>query len=272
MDWSLVLVSQGIESAIDHSEEQGWGLVVPAAEYQRAMGAIRQYRAENLGWPWRRPVQQKFQFDWGSLAWVILICLFYWFGERGMNLQAAGRVDGSAISRGQWWRLFTGIFLHADVGHLIANAVFGFILLGLAMGLYGTGFGLLMAFLAGVGGNVLAWLLDSNHLSLGASGMVMGGLGLLAGQSVSLWRKDPLAAKSLLAGIGAAGMLFLLLGSSPGSDLVAHLGGFITGTALGIILRRLSPRPARPLTDLLAGALFAFAVILTWRLALAKSG
>ena len=55
MDWSLVLVSQGIESAIEYSEEgAGWGLVVASPDYSRALGAIRLYRLENRRWPWRR--------------------------------------------------------------------------------------------------------------------------------------------------------------------------------------------------------------------------
>ncbi len=271
MDWSLVLVSQGIESAIDHSEENGWGLIVPAGEYQRALGAIRQYRAENLRWPWRRPIQQKLLFDWGSLAWVTLIGLFFWYSERVPNLRAAGRVDSTAISHGQWWRLITGIFLHADLGHLIANAVFGLILLGLAMGFYGTGLGLLMALLAGVGGNALAWLIDSNHLSLGASGMVMGCLGLLVAHPVSVWRDNSRAFRSVLIGIAAGGMLFLLLGAGPGTDLVAHLGGFISGIALGIVLRLIQQVPPNPVVDFFAGAIISSLVVLAWWLALQSS-
>ena len=59
--------------------------------------------------------------------------------------------------------------------------------LGFAMGRYGTGTGVLAAFLAGAGGNVAAWLASlEQHRNLGASGMVMGSLGLLAAQSPSL--------------------------------------------------------------------------------------
>jgi len=56
----------------------------------------------------------------------------------------------------------------------MANAGFGLVLLGLAMGVYGTGVGLLAALLAGAGGNAAAWLIDPGHRSLGASGMVDG--------------------------------------------------------------------------------------------------
>ena len=268
MDWSLMLMSQGIESVIDHSVVNGWGLIVPANEYERALDLIRQYRSENRRWPWRSQIPGELLFDWAGLAWVCLVVLFYLGSERGTNLRTAGMMDSQAVLHGQWWRLFTAMFLHADPGHLTANVVFGFVLLGLVMGIYGTGIGLLAAFLAGAGGNLMAWVIDPHHLSLGASGMVMGCLGLLVGQAASLWQKNPRTSKSMLAGIIAGGMLFLLLGSSPGSDLVAHLGGFIFGIALGILLRVVRFYPPKPLRDLFAGAIFTLLVILTWWFAL----
>src|ERR1043166_2479581 len=80
MDWSLVLVSQGIETAIDFAEEAGWGLVIAEPDYERAVKTLQQYRAENVRWPWRREIsRQGILFDWGSLGWVALVSLFFWF-------------------------------------------------------------------------------------------------------------------------------------------------------------------------------------------------
>lgn len=273
LDWSLMLLSQEIESSIDHSELAGWGLTVATQHHGHALELIRQYRLENLGWPWRRKIRRNVLFDWGSVAWVFLLVAFFWIQGNRSGVAAAGMMDAAAVTRGEWWRLFTAIFLHADIGHLVANAGFGLVLLGLAMGAYGTGVGLLSAYLAGVGGNVLAWLIDPNHLSLGASGMVMGCVGLLAAQAVSLSRDRPRLPKPMLAGLAAGVMLFLLLGSSssPQTDLVAHAGGFITGVLLGTLLT-LTPRvTSHPAVNLLAGALFSLLVILTWRSALWQS-
>ena len=42
MDWSLVLVSQGIETTIDQAEDGGgWGLLVAAPDYGTAIRVIR---------------------------------------------------------------------------------------------------------------------------------------------------------------------------------------------------------------------------------------
>src|SRR5262245_27376607 len=113
MDWSLVLVSQGIESTIEGPESGvGWGLWVAEREYARAMEAIRQYRLENRGWPWRHRVHEiGVVFDWGSLAWVVLLLVFYWLDAQ-KNFRSIGRMDSSAVSDGQWWRLFTAVWLH----------------------------------------------------------------------------------------------------------------------------------------------------------------
>src|SRR5688500_16356435 len=48
MDWSLVLVSQGIESTIERvPESDRWQLSVPSGDYARAVQALRQYHVEN---------------------------------------------------------------------------------------------------------------------------------------------------------------------------------------------------------------------------------
>lgn len=269
MDWSLALVSQGIECIIDQGEETGWCLIVDEDDHERALGIIQQYQLENFRWPWQQKIfRQEISFDWGSLAWVILMCLFFWLSERSVNFRDAGVMNSEAVSHGEWWRLFTAVSLHADAGHLASNAGIGFVLLGLAMGRFGTGVGLLAAYLAGAGGNVASWLLyPHSHQSLGASGMVMGCLGLLAAQSVSWLKRDANSLKSVVAGLTGGLMLFVLMGLSPGTDVAAHFGGFLAGVVLGAMLA-FAPRLGRStLANILAGALFSVLVIVPWWLA-----
>src|SRR6185436_13547617 len=110
MDWSLVLVSQGIGSTIDHDREaDSWALMVAPEDYEKSITALRQYRLENRGWRWRtRLPVAGFLFDWGSLAWVFLVLLFYWL-ESTVDLWSSAAMDSSAVASGQWWRLFTAI-------------------------------------------------------------------------------------------------------------------------------------------------------------------
>jgi membrane associated rhomboid family serine protease len=273
MDWSLVLASQSIEHVIEHDEVTGWALAVSPANHELALDHIRQYRLENRHWRWRTPVfQPGLFFDWSSLAWVALNIFFYGWSEVRPDLRTLGQMDGAALAHGDWWRLFTGTWLHADLAHLAGNAVFGFIFLGLVMGRYGPGVGLIAAYLAGVGGNVIARLVyDTTQRGLGASGVVMGALGLLTIQSFTLLRRPNanrfrLFAASILAGL----LLFVFLGTSPGTDIVAHLGGFITGLILGSLLVLAPQIIHRSHVNLAAGILFAALVVLPWWLALTR--
>lgn len=268
MDWSLVLASQEIETAIDRDAETGWSLLVSDRDHDRALAVLQQYEKENPRWPWRQRAQGLL-FDWGSAGWVLLAGIFFWAQQWRPALHDAGVMDGGAVSRGEWWRLFTATWLHADPGHLAANAGIGLLLLGLAMGRYGTGIGLLAASLAGAGGNVTTWLVFGDaHRSLGASGMVMGCVGLLAAQSLAISRKNPLAKKYAATGLIGGGLLFVLIGLTPGTDVLAHAGGFATGALLGALLT-FAPRLAQNrAANLFSGALFLLLVLLPWWLAL----
>ena len=270
MDWSLVLISQGIEAEIQPpTENAGWALLVAGEDYERSLAILQQYRLENQRWPWRQEVSQGgLLFDWGSLAWFFLAVIFYCL-ETHSDLRSVGRVDSTALAAGQWWRLFTAVWLHADIGHLAANASIGLMLLGLVMGRYGTGIGLLAAYLAGVGGNLMAWLLwPSPHLSLGASGMVMGCLGLLTVQSFSFPGRNPKTLKLLIGAILAGTMLFILFGLSPETDFVAHLGGFLAGLILGIPLSLRPQLSEQAAWNGISGLALALLVIWPWWLAL----
>ncbi len=275
MDWSLVLASQGIEASIErHPENGGCLLVVPAPEHRRAVQSIRHYVAENRQRRWRRELPWNGMiYDGRNVAWLVLLIALFFLGEtRTPGLHEAGLMDDAAVHRGEWWRLFTAVMLHADVGHLAANVATGLVFLGLAMGSFGPGVGLLAAFLAGAGGNIAGMLLyPQAHRSLGASGMVMGALGLLTAQSLALWKSGRGSRQLALRG-GAAGLLLLiLLGLSPEArtDVIAHLGGFATGLLLGLGLAWLPEKFVQSSwTQRLATLLCLALVLSAWRLAL----
>jgi membrane associated rhomboid family serine protease len=182
-------------------------------------------------------------------------------------------MDGAALAHGEWWRLFTATWLHADLGHIAMNLLFGIPFLGLVMGRYGPGVGLLAAYFAGVGGNLITGLVYGEaHLGLGASGVVMGALGMFSVQSVALLKRgNKNTFRFFAGGILAGVLLFVLLGVDPEADVVAHLGGFIAGLLLGSLLA-LAPRLIhKPVVNLGAGILFAALVILPWWWALKES-
>jgi rhomboid protease GluP len=269
-DWSLVLISQGIESVIARREEDGaWTLEVAPGDRERAAASIAAYECENRT-VWRREVKWTgLLFDARAALWFVALVLFHFFAEAAQkDFRLPGAVDRAAVLHGEWWRVFTAITLHADAAHLAANATIGFVFLGLAMGCYGAGAALLLSLLGGALGNVASLLLHgSPFYSLGASGFVMASLGLLTSHTAVFGRGEKRAVW-LGRGVIAGCLLLVMFGFSPKSDIVAHVGGFIAGVVLGLGGVRWRA--------LLGGrgfnhgclAVFLALVILTWALAL----
>jgi rhomboid protease GluP len=265
MDWSLVLISQGIGAEIqqDHSNSS-YGLLVAPEDYGKALSTLRQYRIENRGW-WQQEVfRPGLLFDWASLAWVVLLIVFYWM-DQWLGLKSIAMLDNKAAASGQWWRFFTAIWLHGDLAHLAANAGIGLVLLGLTMGRLGTAPGLLAAYLAGAGGNAIAWLFtERTSASLGASGMVMGCLGILTAQSLFQLRKSGFGLKYFIPGLSAGILLFVLLGLNPGTYVQAHVGGFVAGLILGALPCFRRDFSQSTLVNIGSSSIFTLLVLLPW--------
>jgi rhomboid protease GluP len=241
MDWALVLASQGILATI-HAPEPGrtsWRLAVEPDETGRARSAIVAYRRENRGFRWLRPAPMiGLLFHQGTFAWAAALIFIHC---RLFRPELAW-LDGRAARRGEYWRLFTATALHADAGHLASNIALGIPLMGLAMGRFGAGPALLGTLVAGAAGNLLGLALRPfPYVGLGASGVVMGALGMIASQAAPLWRTGRFGARTALTGILAGSALFLITGADPGADLLAHTGGFLTGLGAGATCASIPP-------------------------------
>jgi rhomboid protease GluP len=267
LDWSLVLISQGIESLIVQRQEDGaWTLELSESDLRRATEAIAAYERENAT-VWRQPMKWTgLLFDLRGGFWFAALAAFHFFAAvSATDFQTAGLMDRTAVQHGEWWRLFTAVTLHADIAHLAANVTTGIVFLGLAMGCFGWGNALLLSFLGGAIGNVGTFFV--HNYSLGASGMVMAALGLLTAHSLS-FAKHEKRAVWIGRGVIAGCLLVVLLGFSPKSDVVAHVGGFIGGVVLGIVAMRFQNVLRRQSCNAGATLLCAAMVLFTWWLAL----
>lgn len=275
MDWSLVLTSQGIAVLIDQSSDGGaWLLWVSGPDHDRAIEAIRLYERENRPNPWQRPLPWSGRlFHQGAFLWCLfLVVVFVWCSHGQPAVAGVGAMNNAAVMNGEWWRLWTAVALHKDLAHLLSNVGFGGLLLGLAMAECGAGWALLASLLAGAAGNAAALVAyDLDHRGLGASGMVMGSLGLLVGSSLHLRLHLPqpgfLVRRALVGGV----LLLILIGTDPTTDVVAHVAGFSAGLFLGLIV---NPRGAwlgpAPLRDRLCLCVFLAGVVVPWMFALRK--
>lgn len=267
-DWSVVLLSQGIESTINSNAETGqWQLLVERENYARALKTLRVYIIENKRPVWMQPVPWSggLVFDWRSPIWFLMLAvLFYLSTYRSPGLREVGMIDSARVEAGEWWRFFTATMLHGDVPHLASNCTIGIIFLGLAMAHYGAGVALLASFLSGAAANVVSFLIYHHpYRALGASGVVMAALGMLAVHSIWLWRVSHVAAllrarltsrtgdtirdhppsyhrshgPVLLRSIFGGVLLLVLVGFDPASDVVAHVSGFLVGGIFGAVVR-----------------------------------
>lgn len=95
----------------------------------------------------------------------------------GRALQAAGARDFARVLAGEWHRLVTSCFLHADPIHLARSCFFGIArLMPAAASVYGNTQSVLIYLLSAVGGNLVSFRLNraSALPSMGASAAIFG--------------------------------------------------------------------------------------------------
>ena len=147
----------------------------------------------------------------------------------GFDVPAAvGMKVNELIIRGQVWRLFTPMLLHASVLHIGFNMYALYALGPLLERNYGHGRFLLLYLLSGFAGNVLSFLF-SPAFSLGSSTAVFG---VLAAEGMFLYQNRQVfgsAAQRALGNIITVALINLVIGLSPGIDNWGHLGGLIGG-------------------------------------------
>lgn len=272
MDWSLVLASQGMDVVVEGGVTGGAaGLRVAAGDERRARDILGLYEEENRGWALRvRMPGTEARWHGLALGWVFVLGIIH--GVNGGRAPARAVFDSAAFGRGEPWRAWTATWLHADVAHLAMNGVFGGLLMGLAMGRYGPGVALGGALAAGALANAAGgWLRAEPYVGLGASGVVMAALGMLAANLFGLWRTRRAAARWVLPTLGSASVLFVQVGTSPKGDVVVHALGFLAGIPAGA-LAALWPARRRAWLEWLGWGVAAVTTGWAWARALGGPG
>jgi len=250
-------------------------LLVAPPDLADATRHLLQYEAENRAPPPPPPAPRLYPYAWvgcaGYVAVLIGVALALSNGFVRLDAFELGVLDAQLVQAGQWWRAWTALTLHLDGPHLAANLAAGVWFGYLAARQMGVG----TAWFLTVTGAALANLLEGlagppEHQAVGASTAVFTALGAMAAYS---WRErfrlpqrwarrwGPLIAGVILLGwTGSAG---------EGTDLVAHVGGFVVGVLLGASAA--VPRVQRALDRVpqsLSGALALGSLLLAWAVAL----
>jgi len=260
--------------------EQEFALCVEPASAAEVAEELERFEAERTDSPAPAAAETTAGFSTISLfvcGWIlgglyaVEVAGPQWWTERGT-------ASSRAIMGGEWWRTFTALTLHADLGHLGANLAAGLVYAAFLLPILGSGWTWLFIVLAGAAGNWLnAWgHRDVEHLSIGASTAVFAALGILVAAQCAMrtLALRQVRAREFLLPVGAGlGLLAYLGVGDQQTDYMAHFFGLLAGApfgAAGVWLRlgTRTPRWAQAVLAWSAAGLMA----LCWRLAAQHAG
>jgi rhomboid protease GluP len=183
------------------------------------------------------------------LAVITLVMLIEWQGGAFANnelLYRMGALYGNLYADGQYWRLASAMFLHANVIHWFTNTFSLYQLGTLYEEMFGSARFALIYFTTGICASLLsALLLPPYGIALGASGAVLGILGafFFSVRRSPLYRNQRWT-RSLLVQLSFWAALNIVIGFSiPQIDNAAHIGGLVSGLILGALLPHNVPPP-----------------------------
>ena len=158
------------------------------------------------------------------IAINVLVFILSLFNDSIIQMFAVNRFFIADL--GQYYRLFTGIFLHANLLHLLFN-MYALYVIGMQLESFlGKGKYLAVYLLSGLGGSMLS-IFFSNSYSVGASGAIFGLMGSLLyfGYHYRVYL-DSVVKSQIIPLI----IINLLIGfTSTGIDNWAHIGGLVGG-------------------------------------------
>lgn len=196
---------------------------------------------------------------------VIGLCVALFVAQQALGIRFTARLwleavdfQGGGVAAGEFYRLLTAAFLHADYGHLLLNLAALFLLgTGLEPQLGRARF-IALYLLSALGGSAASYAFSLGP-SLGASGAVFGLLGanLVVGRRL---RREVAGLWVLLAVNVAYGFI------APNIDWRAHFGGLAAGAAVAAVFAY-APSRRRVLLHVLGCVVVLFLVIgaVGWR-------
>ena len=172
---------------------------------------------------------------------LIGINIFIFLCSLVLNILPMFAVNRMGIINGEYYRLITGIFLHASVMHLVFNC-YALYVIGMQLESFlGKVKYLLVYLLSGLAGSLLSIFFSSNY-SVGASGAIFGLMGSLLyfGYHYRVYLDTTLKSQIIPLILVNLFIGFII----PGIDNWAHIGGLIGGvfSTMGLGIKYKSTR------------------------------
>ena len=175
---------------------------------------------------------------------VFAVAVFSGGSENLANLYRLGALVPQAVWQGEWWRLVTGIFLHFGWLHLLLNMLGLSLLGGFVEVTLGRWRYLFAYFFSGIGSmlviSILATVTGGPSIAVGASGAIMGMLGVIIAILLQGWRQEKarVAGKRLRSFLLIMGLQVVIDLTTPNISFVGHFSGAVLGFLTGLILLR----------------------------------
>ena len=157
-----------------------------------------------------------------------------WIWQKGVLVARAVYGDGSpaGVAHGEWWRLITAAFLHANAIHLLMNMFVLWVIGSVVEQAIGSRRFTMLYAVAGVAGSAGALIASPNALTVGASGAIFGIMGALL--VLEYQATGNLMGQAMTMIIINVAISFGISGISIGG----HIGGLVGGVLAGGVLSR----------------------------------
>ncbi len=170
---------------------------------------------------------------------VLVFALMYILGRGSTDLQTLadfGANNAELVKLGQYYRLFTAMFLHIGIVHLFFNMYALYIIGPQLESFYGKAKFLTIYIVSGIIGNLFANIFEINTLGAGASGAIFGLFGSLLyfGYHYRVYLGNVLRSQIVPIIILNLGIGFVLSGIDNFAHIGGLIGGFLISKALGI--------------------------------------
>ena len=162
------------------------------------------------------------------LSWFLcVVCLLVFLRHAGTEVPDRLLLDGRAIADGQWWRAVLSSVEHLNPWHLLLNLALLFWFGPLVEQQVGSARLLVATVVAVVAGSALALTLTFGFRAAGASTILAGWLGLALPIALPRRRRVLLQWTVFL----------VLVSLVPGASPAAHVGSFLSGLLMGLLIR-----------------------------------
>jgi membrane associated rhomboid family serine protease len=165
------------------------------------------------------------------------------FNPSRLLLFDLGAMQPIAVADGQFWRLFTAMFLHAGLLHVALNAYFFWLFGRMVESTYGRTWMVLIYAVAGFLASVASYAFGPvDTLAVGASGAISGVFGAFIAYNYRR-REHAMNAANLRMALTVIVLNAVIAFGYSSIDWRAHVGGLVAGFALGYLAD--SSGPAR---------------------------